>query len=256
MEELSQPSTTPGKLRSLLKLAVSLGVAVLVFWVAHQLGFFAAIQGFFTDALAWIVLRTADANEGLGPLGPIIFIGIYIVATVLFLPASVLTLGAGAVFGVLAGALYVVIGATVGANLAFLIGRYLARERVAKLIAGNAKFAAIDRAVGREGWKIVGLIRLSPAFPFNVINYALGLTQVSFWDNLLGTAGILPGTFMYVYIGSLAGSLANMGSSELDPQAQTAQWIIRIVGLIATVAVTVYVTRIARQALQEVVEPV
>ncbi|MFQ3612210.1 MAG: TVP38/TMEM64 family protein [Cyanobacteriota bacterium] len=247
MEDLSQPSTTPSKRRSWLKLAVSVGVAIVVFLLARQLGVFGAVQSFFTDALAWI--------EGLGPLGPLIFIGIYIVATVLFLPASVLTLGAGAVFGVLAGALYVVIGATIGANLAFLIGRYLARERVARLIAGNAKFAAIDRAVGREGWKIVGLIRLSPAFPFNVLNYALGLTQVSFLDNVVGTAGIVPGTFMYVYIGSLAGSLANMGSSELDPQAQTAQWMIRIVGLIATVAVTVYVTRIARQALQEVVEP-
>ncbi|MEN9226029.1 MAG: TVP38/TMEM64 family protein [Thermostichus sp. HHBFW_bins_43] len=249
MDPVSQADPKSSQKRWLmLKLAVSLvGVIVSVVLLVRQSGVLGAVQSFFTDALGWI--------EGLGPLGPMIFIGIYIVATVLFLPASVLTLGAGAVFGVLAGALYVVIGATIGANLAFLIGRYLARERVAKLIEGNAKFAAIDRAVGREGWKIVGLIRLSPAFPFNVLNYALGLTQVSFWDNLLGTAGILPGTFMYVYIGSLAGSLANMGRSELEPQAQTAQWILRIIGLIATVAVTVYVTRIARQALQEGVEP-
>lgn len=246
MEDLSQPSTTSGKRRAGLRLAISLGVAIVVFFAARQLGVFGAVQGLFIEVLAWM--------EGLGPLGPIIFIGIYILATVLLLPASVLTVGAGAVFGVLAGTLYVVIGATIGANLAFLIGRYVARERLARLIAGNAKFAAIDRAVGREGWKMVGLIRLSPVFPFNVLNYALGLTQVSFLDNLLGTAGILPGTLMYVYMGSLAGSLANMGSSELDPQAQTAQWVIRIIGFIATVAVTVYVTRIARQALQEVAE--
>ncbi|MEN9240908.1 MAG: TVP38/TMEM64 family protein [Thermostichus sp. DG02_3_bins_51] len=209
--------------------------------------FFVAIQSFLTDALAWI--------EGLGPLGPILFIGIYIVATVLLLPASVLTLGAGAIFGVLPGALYVVIGATIGANLAFWIGRYLARERVAKWVASHAKFAAIDRAVGCEGWKIVALIRLSPAFPFNVLNYALGLTQVSFWDNLLGTLGIVPGTFMYVYIGSLAGSLANVGSSELTPQAETLRWVLRVAGLVATIVATLYITRIARQALQEVVEP-
>ncbi|WP_414357211.1 TVP38/TMEM64 family protein [Synechococcus sp. R55.3] len=248
MEELPQPSTNPQKQRILLKLAAVLGSAIFIFWAAHRLGFFGVIQDWLTGALAWM--------ESLGPLGPILFIAIYIVATVLLLPASVLTLGAGAVFGVVAGTVYVLIGATIGANLAFFIGRYLAREQVAKWIEGNAKFAAIDRAVGREGWKIVGLIRLSPAFPFNVLNYALGLTRISFLDNLLGTAGIVPGTFMYVYIGSLAGSLANMEGRELDPQAQTAQWVVRLVGLIATVAATLYVTRVARQALQEAVEPV
>jgi len=248
MEDPPQLGTNPEKQRLLLKLAGVLGVAVLIFWAAHRLGFFGVIQDWLAEALGWV--------EGLGPLGPILFIAIYIVATVLLLPASVLTLGAGAVFGVLAGALYVLIGATIGANLAFLIGRYLARERVAKWIEGNPKFAAIDRAVGREGWKIVVLVRLSPAFPFNLLNYALGLTQVSFLDNLLGTAGIVPGTFMYVYIGSLAGSLANREGPQLDPQAQMVQWAVRLVGLIATVAATVYITRVARQALREVVEPV
>jgi uncharacterized membrane protein YdjX (TVP38/TMEM64 family) len=246
MEPLTGAADSPArKSRSWVKLAIGLGVAIVLFFLAKRFNLLDSVQTFFQNALQWI--------EELGPLGPIIFIGIYIVATVLFLPASVLTLGAGAVFGVLLGALYVVIGATIGANLAFLIGRYLARDRVAKMIEGNAKFAAIDRAVAQEGWKIVGLIRLSPAFPFNVLNYALGLTQVSFWDNLLGTAGIVPGTFMYVYIGSLAGSLAMAGmESTTSPQAETAKWIIRIVGLIATVAVTIYVTRIARKALQSV----
>jgi uncharacterized membrane protein YdjX (TVP38/TMEM64 family) len=247
MEELPQLNTNPQKQRILLKLATGLGLAIFIFWAAHRLGFFGVVQDWLAEALAWM--------ESLGLLGPILFIAIYIVATVLLLPASVLTLGAGAVFGVVAGTVYVLIGATIGANLAFFIGRYLAREQVAKWIEGNAKFAAIDRAVGREGWKIVGLIRLSPAFPFNVLNYALGLTRISFLDNLLGTAGIVPGTFMYVYIGSLAGSLADMEGAELDPQAQTAQWVVRLVGLIATIAATLYVTRIARKALQEAVEP-
>ncbi len=239
----SAPATKQS--RSVIKLVIGLLVAVGLFLIARQFGFVSTVQTFFQNTLEGI--------EDLGPLGPIIFIGLYIVSTVLFLPGSILTLGAGAVFGVVLGALCVVVGATIGANVAFLIGRYLARERVAKMIEGNAKFAAIDRAVGREGWKIVGLIRLSPAFPFNVLNYAFGLTQVSFIDNLIGTLGIVPGTIMYVYIGSLIGSVAQIGAGEGadDPQAATVQWIIRIVGLIATVAVTVYVTKIARKALKE-----
>jgi uncharacterized membrane protein YdjX (TVP38/TMEM64 family) len=229
------------------KLAIAIAVLAAAGIALWQFG--PAIQAWFSQALAWI--------QGLGPWGPIIFIVLYILNTVLFLPGSILTLGAGIIFGVFSGAFYVVIGATIGANLAFLIGRYLARDRVARLIEGNRKFAAIDRAIAQEGWKIVGLIRLSPAFPFNVLNYMLGLTRVSFTDNIIGTFGIVPGTFMYVYIGSLFGSLATVMSEEaqtLSTEQQTAQWIVRIVGLIATVAVTVYVTKIARKALNEVVE--
>lgn len=199
------------------------------------------------DALAWI--------QGLGPVGAIVFIGLYSLATVLFVPGSVLTLGAGVVFGVVWGSLYVFIGATLGATLAFLVGRYLARNWVAQRIEGNTKFSAIDAAVAREGLKIVVLTRLSPVFPFIVLNYAFGITQVSLKDYILGCVGMIPGTVMYVYIGSLAGSLATLGSnSNLSQSAQTAQWGIRIIGFIATVAVTLYVTRVARKALQESVE--
>lgn len=226
-----------------IKMGIAFVVAVAILWAALHFNLLETVQVFLQTSLDWI----RDA----GAVGSLAFMVIYVAATVLFLPASVLTLGAGAVFGVFAGAAYVIIAATIGANLAFLIGRYLARERVAKLIEGNAKFKAIDEAVAQEGWKIIGLIRLSPAFPFNVLNYALGLTQVSFRDNLIGTAGIIPGTFMYVYIGSLAGNLATIGTeTDMAPEAQMAQWIIRIVGLIATIAVTVYITRIARKALQ------
>lgn len=241
--ESSNMTSTTSKNRPWIKAIVALAVAVALFFVASHFNVFATVGAFFESTLDWI--REA------GPLGSLIFMLIYVAATVLFLPASVLTLGAGAVFGVFAGAFYVIIAATIGANLSFLIGRYLARDRVAKMIEGNAKFRAIDQAVAEEGWKIIGLIRLSPAFPFNVLNYALGLTQVSFRDNLIGTAGIIPGTFMYVYIGSLAGSLAMIGAeTEMTQEAQIAQWAIRIVGLIATIAVTIYVTRIARKALQ------
>ncbi len=189
----------------------------------------------------------------LGWVGGILFIAIYALATVLLLPASLLTLGAGAIYGVFLGTFYVIIGATIGANLAFLIGRYLAQERVNQMMSGIPAFRAISHAIGQGGWKVAALIRLSPAFPFNLLNYALGLTSLSFGDNLIGTAGIIPGTLMYVYLGSLAGELAMAGTSPApDPHTQQLQWILRILGLIATIGVTVYVTRLARQALQEV----
>lgn len=203
------------------------------------------VQEIFHEALEWIA--------GLGAVGPLIFIPLYILATVLFLPGSILTLGAGVVFGVVKGSIAVAIGATTGATLAFLIGRYLARAWVARMIAGNEKFKAVDEAVGKEGWKIVLLTRLSPIFPFNFLNYAFGLTRVSlgqyFFASLLG---MIPGTVMYVYIGSLAGSLAAMGTGG---QTRTrAEWVLYGVGLLATLAVTVFVTRLARKALTSRIE--
>jgi uncharacterized membrane protein YdjX (TVP38/TMEM64 family) len=120
---------------------------------------------------------------------------------------------------------------------------------VIKKIADNKKFAAIDNAVGREGLKIVLLTRLSPIFPFNLLNYAFGVTAVSLKDYFLGCVGMIPGTIMYVYIGSLAGNLALIGT-ENQPTNSTLTWVIRIVGFIATVAVTIYVTKIAKKALE------
>ena len=201
-------------------------------------------QTWLLNALQWI--------DSLGTVGAIAFILLYIVATVAFLPGSVLTLGAGVVFGVVLGSIYVFIGATLGAAGAFLVGRYLARNWVAKKIAGNQKFKAIDEAVGKEGLKIVLLTRLSPVFPFNLLNYGYGITGVSFKDYFIGSIGMIPGTIMYVYIGSLAGSLATVGvaTNQANP---TVQWAIRIVGFLATVAVTIYVTKIAKKALDEAI---
>ena len=203
------------------------------------------LQALLKDTLMWI--------ESLGSIGAIAFIGLYIIATVAFLPAFVLTLGAGVIFGLWLGSIYVFIGATFGSIAAFLVGRYLARDWVAKKIAGNDKFSAIDRAVGKEGLKIVLLTRLSPIFPFNLLNYAFGVTGVSAKDYIIGSIGMIPGTIMFVYIGSLAGSLALIGT-DAQPTNPTLQWTIRIVGLIATIAVTVYVTRLAKQALAESVD--
>ena len=203
-------------------------------------------QELLRNALQWI--------DNLGAIAPIAFILIYIVATVAFLPGSILTLGAGVVFGIVRGSIYVFVGATIGATLAFLVGRYLARGWISKKIAGNQKFSAIDRAVGNEGLKIVLLTRLSPIFPFNLLNYGLGITGVSLKDYILASVGMIPGTIMYVYIGSLAGNIATIGG-ETQPDANpVAQWAIRIIGFIATVAVTLYVTKIARKALDESID--
>lgn len=200
-------------------------------------------QQLLQNSLTWI--------SGLGSAGPIIFIVIYILACVFFLPGAILTLGAGAIFGVVKGSITVSVAATLGATAAFLVGRYIARGWVEKKIAGNEKFKAIDEAVAREGWKIVGLTRLSPAFPFSLLNYAYGVTKVSLQDYFFASwIGMLPGTVMYVYIGSLAGDVTRAGAGGASAPG-AAQWAIRIIGLLATIAVTVYVTKIAKQALEK-----
>ncbi|MBD1897337.1 TVP38/TMEM64 family protein [Coleofasciculus sp. FACHB-129] len=202
------------------------------------------VQEQLKSALEWI--------DSLGFWAPVTFMVIYILATVLFIPGSILTLGAGVVFGVILGSIYVFIGATFGAAAAFLVGRYLARGWVSKQIENNPKFKVIDQAVAKEGFKIVLLTRLSPIFPFNLLNYSFGITQVSLKDYFLASIGMIPGTIMYVYIGSLAGSIATIGAVQpKNPETETVQWVVRIVGFIATVAVTIYVTRIARKALEE-----
>jgi uncharacterized membrane protein YdjX (TVP38/TMEM64 family) len=188
--------------------------------------------------------------EGLGTWGPLVFILGYIVATVIFAPGAILTGAGGAIFGLAYGTLYVAIGATLGASLAFLIGRYGARRFVEKQIAGNQRFAAIDRAVGKNGLKIVLLLRLSPIFPFNMLNYALGLTKVRFLDYLIACIGMLPGTFLYVYYGHVGRqALKEVGSGGVEKGVEG--WIFLGVGLLATLIVTIFVTRIAQRALKE-----
>ncbi|MBD1877961.1 TVP38/TMEM64 family protein [Coleofasciculus sp. FACHB-T130] len=202
------------------------------------------VQEQLKSALAWI--------DSLGFWAPLTFIVLYILATVLFIPGSILTLGAGVVFGVILGSIYVFIGATLGAAAAFLVGRYLARGWVSKQIENNPKFKVIDQAVAKEGFKIVLLTRLSPIFPFNLLNYSFGITQVSLKDYFLASIGMIPGTIMYVYIGSLAGSIATIGAVQpKNTETEIAQWVVRVVGFVATVAVTIYVTRIARKALEK-----
>jgi len=225
--------------RSRWRSNVVIGVVLLAALVAVKL--FVA-EDLLRGVLRWI--------SGIGPLAPLIFIAMYIVAPVVFVPGAILSIGAGTVFGLLRGTIYVSVGATLGATCAFLVGRYVAREWVAKKLEGNEKFEAIDRAVAREGWKIVGLARLSPFFPFNLLNYAFGLTRIRLKDYFFATwAGMIPGIVMYVYVGSLARDVARIGVMPI--QRTPAQWTFEVVGFIASIAVAVYVAYVAGKALRE-----
>jgi uncharacterized membrane protein YdjX (TVP38/TMEM64 family) len=200
-------------------------------------------------ALLWSLLPVATWLEalrgwivGLGFRGIAVFALIYILGAVVLAPEAVLTILAGFAFGFW-GLPIVVVAATIGAAAAFLIARYLARDRVRAAIERRPNFAAIDKAVAEDGWKIVGLLRLSPLVPFNLQNYLFGATGVPFLHFVAATFfGIIPGTALYIYFGVL-GSAAGKASSV--------KWIFFAAGLVATVAVAVLIARKARQRLRE-----
>jgi uncharacterized membrane protein YdjX (TVP38/TMEM64 family) len=195
------------------------------------------------------VPQFAEWVNGLGIWGPLVFIIGYAVAAVALVPALPLTLAAGAIFG-LTGVAYVFIAAVLGSSAAFLVSRYLARQAIEQRVAAYPKFAAIDRAVGTQGRKIVFLLRLSPVFPFNLLNYGLGLTRVSFTDYVSASIGMLPGTLLFVYYGKLAGDVAALAGGAATERG-VGYYAILVVGLVATAVVTTFVTRIARRALNE-----
>jgi uncharacterized membrane protein YdjX (TVP38/TMEM64 family) len=186
----------------------------------------------------------------LGMWGPLVFAVLYVAVSLLLLPAWALTVAAGALFGLALGTPLVSLASTTAAGLAFLITRYLARQRLRDKSQHYPRFDAIDRAVGASGWKIVALLRLSPAVPFTLQNYLYGLTGIRFWPYVLTSwLAMLPGTFLYIYLGHIgrAGVEAASGERSRTP----GEWAMLAVGLLATVAVTVYITRLSRQALRQ-----
>ena len=220
--------------------------AVLVVSIGASL-FLLPTQEYLSWFLAWV--------QRIGPWGAVLLGAAYIPAALLFVPGSLLTLGAGFALGVGLGTVAVSIGSTLGASAAFLAGRTLARGFIEAKISHNPRFRAIDQAVKHEGFKIVLLTRLSPVFPFNLLNYAFGLTPVSLRDYFLASwIGMLPGTVMYVYLGSAAKNLADLAAGKVE--GGTGQQALFGVGLLATVAVTVAVTRVAKRALNVVVPDV
>jgi uncharacterized membrane protein YdjX (TVP38/TMEM64 family) len=199
--------------------------------------------------LAAAVPALAIWVEELGPLGPPAFIAAYAIAAIAFVPGALLTLAAGAVFGVGAGTVYVLIGASLGSAAAFLISRHLARAPFERRLASHPRFAAIDHAIAKEGRKVVFLLRLSPVFPFTLLNYALGLTRIRFGDFVAASIGMLPGTLLYTYSGKVAGDFAAAVAGQ-GPARGSGYYAVLVLGLLATVAVTLVVTRLARRALR------
>ena len=241
MSELtpSRPSRIPWRVLLLL-LLVAVAVASFVVF---------PVKDWLQSALEYI---QAFQEGGSAHWGAAILAGMYILACVLFIPGSVLTLGAGFALGLIWGTVAVSVGATLGASAAFLIGRTIGRRWIEGKLSKNQKFNAIDEAVGKQGFKIVLLTRLSPIFPFNLLNFAFGTTKVSFRDYFLASwIGMIPGTIMYVYFGTTLKSLADVVAGKVE--GGLAQNIMLIVGLIATVIVTVFITRVARKALNETI---
>lgn len=234
--DASHASASAPLLRRVVVVAVVLGALTLAGRAAG---------GRLAEIVAWI--------DGLGVIAPVVFVAVYALATVAFVPGSILTLAAGALFGLGAGTLYTLIAATCGASLAFLVSRYAARGFVERHVSTHPKFAAVDRAVAREGRRIVFLLRLSPLVPFNLLNYVLGITSVRFTDYVLACAGMLPGTLLYVYYGKLAGVVAR-AAGGLTPERGAGYYAVLALGLLATIVVTAYVARLARRALAEIEE--
>jgi uncharacterized membrane protein YdjX (TVP38/TMEM64 family) len=181
----------------------------------------------------------------LGPAGWFLYAGVYALCVVLLVPASVLTLGAGAIYGLAIGVPVVLAGASLGATGAFLLARTGLRGRVQHMAERNPRFAALDRAIAREGARIVFLVRLAPIFPFTYVNYAFGLTGVGAVGYVAATVvGMIPGTVAYVYLGAAAGAAAT-------PRGDLAQTAIQVVGAVAALLVTVVVARVASKAIRE-----
>jgi uncharacterized membrane protein YdjX (TVP38/TMEM64 family) len=236
---LETSEDTGGRRTSVTKLALGGALVVGALALTHQVG------GYIPALATWV--------ESQGAWGPAIFIVTYALATVLFIPGALMTLAGGAIFGVLKGTIYVFLAAVLGSGAAFLTGRYFARDWIESRLESNPRFAAVDRAVAKDGLKITFLLRLSPVFPFNFINYALGLTQVSFRDYMLAAFGMLPGTLLYVYYGRVIGDVAALAGGAA-PERSWASWGVTILGLAATIAVMAIVTRTARRALGEAEE--
>ena len=224
-----------------LRWRIVIGIVLLL----ALIGIFFCFQGKFhmvsvVSFLEWL--------EGLGAWAPFLFILIDMLAVVLVLPGVILTLGAGFMFGILRGSLYVLIGTTIGATIAFLIARYLFSERATEFFLGYPKLKLVNDEFKQAGWKFVLLTRLVPFFPFKLSNYLFGLMQISLRDFVIGVFfGIMPFTVTNVYIGSLAVDLATIGSRTASRSRM--EWTIYGMGVIIAIVAVIYITYLARRAL-------
>ncbi len=197
--------------------------------------------GFIKDNLLF-VLQT--------PIGTFLFVPLYAIWVILLLPGGWASMLAGALYGIWLGSLLVFLGAFAGAEIAFLLGRTLLRKWTQRRLADFPKLQIVQKAVSREGLKLILLTRLSPVFPFSFLNFVFGLSDVSFRDYTIGLIGILPGTILFCGLGALAGDMARF-REVLNEKTDMTTFAFRLVGLLATLAVVWLVSRVARRALQE-----
>lgn len=213
---------------------ILMGLALLVLLiVGYRL---LPIDEWITSFQTWV--------KGFGVFGWFIFIGVYAITTFALLPGSFLTLAAGVIWGLWAFPI-VIIAATLGSAISFVAARFWFHDRVQEKVQSYPKFRAINEAIGEEGWRVVGLLRLSPALPFSLQNWFLGITPVGFWPSQIATFfGIMPGTLLYVWIGSL-------GAQAAGDDMSIAKYVVGGLGLLATLVVTALVTKKANSKLKE-----
>jgi uncharacterized membrane protein YdjX (TVP38/TMEM64 family) len=211
---------------------------IVILLLGLTVGFFVLREvksaGLLDQALRWI--------QGLGPWAPVVFIILYIATVLIFLPAAILTAGGGFIFGMVSGAIYVLVAATIAANICFLLGRHIARDWIAHRLEAQPRFKALDEAVARDGWKIVALVRLAPIFPFSITSYGFGLTRVPLRQYFLANFAMIPGTLMYVYFGSIA--------RDLTERPTTPPWVKWTIFAL-TLVVVFYITRFAKRVLSQ-----
>ncbi|MCL7046995.1 hypothetical protein MKW94_021357 [Papaver nudicaule] len=201
------------------------------------------VEKILKDFLYWI-------QHNLGAWGPLVLAVAYIPLTVLAVPASVLTLGGGYLFGLPVGFVADSIGATIGATAAFILGRTIGRSYVISKLKDYPKFQAVAIAIQRSGFKIVLLLRLVPLLPFNMLNYLLSVTPVSIWEYMLASwLGMMPITFALVYVGTTLKNLSDVthGWGEITPT----RWVVIVAGLVISVVLMVCVTKVAKASLEK-----
>jgi uncharacterized membrane protein YdjX (TVP38/TMEM64 family) len=185
-----------------------------------------------------------------GAWAPFAYLVGYVIATIAFVPGALPTMAAGVIFGLWTGTFYAFLGEILGGVVAFLLARSVARPLVEHRLARSLRFTMLDRAVAAQGRRIVFMLRLSPAVPFNLLNYALGITNIRLLDYVLASIGMLPGAFLYVYYGKLIGDVAALASGAA-PEHDRTYWLVTGLGLAATIAASVVLARIATRALRE-----
>lgn len=205
----------------------------------------------YREQISAFLLEFSDFIEGYGAAGYVLFVAAYAGLEVLAIPAIPLTMSAGLLFGTFTGTILVSIAGTIAATAAFLIARYLVRDRILKLAEGNKKFLAIDKAIGENGFRVVALLRLSPLLPFSLGNYLYGLTSVKLVPYVLGSwLGMLPGTWAYVSAGAVGRAIIQEAENPLNGGPE--QLLTLGIGILITVIAATYVSRLAKDAIKDI----